>query len=1548
MKRLVWLVTVALVCALLPSEGGAWDTKAVHDVGWWGPYLDSQGGANEHSTISSLTLSAMGVDVFTIGPGSDNVFEISDWNATWFRDDLYLDSPRGDDVFTIVEERHLPSPAHFGGMPDYSWTVYDWINKHRYCPPVPAGMVDSFLLDRLSDEPCHAFKGWMGVLNANHFGTQAKLTYLKAHATAMSLARRANDMRQRLLQQPGAYEEYRRFVQEAELEALLYEGYAQHYLQDRWSVGHMWERWGSSDLNDLSDPRPEPNLVIGSFAGLIHGAQGLTTVPDPMCSPILEDGTVVPMQFSQAAGTPLDGIGDYRLTENVTGTGSAPFGLGNFDGYSYDVRPQMSQMLECSKRGWAEVIRSFAQGDDGAYGAWEIVLDPSTTPPPSRRVDDRDCWENWATNRSFYAGLHGSVYNPATLARMGLTFLDGTFGLGDAGDFRPDTIEVFWDLWRWSRDDPNGTQAASGDFSGLLGAAPGGSYDVASWLEPEDFENLPEVDESTGGDRRAIFGFFNRAHADYFCDEDLFAFVIDETRGSEQPTDQAFCRYFADRAYKGTRPEYGGAHVEKRETDAVPDAPGVLIPIDPICGHYGLTESGDDRDAIPYYVHPGYVSDPGQRMSVSPVTGSNSAELGYLTVSNWCDRVPVIDVDNERDIAATVHFDDDSVVLTGMNFGVLPGQVFLYDSAQTELEVRSWSEGTLELSLPGDLGGASADLPDGSSLAHLFVVAGDAPRRSSVGLAYLRILPTSARAPVVTDVQFVPAAAVPDDTVRVEVTVVDPEGDLGGSTTVTVVSDIFAATPKVFTAADGTSIGPDTVLFAGDVAVAWPRNDRSSCAPATWEAQAFATDDIDFDPALAPDALTGPTFDTVASIDNVAPTVACDHDEEQVLAAAPGEPLPDLFFPVTDGNNDGLCLELHASAINVSGVQPFGLLTEPPLTSAAFEAGVSDPTTGLTTFRMEPVSIDYPHSDNDDPGDEPYVITVSATDDAGLSLGGVNRRCAADTPEPTVLVRVLNRPPLVVTGRSSHHAVHPGRTIEVTFTAEVDDPNTFVDVVSVVLDASEIGGPADAILTQVVGSATWAATVGVTPPDEQGPRNVTLTAIDDDGESSHPFTVVIEIGNLPPIWGGGGYAASIDPLLPPEAWSQPGYQLYECDPVRIGTIFIDPNHDALDVKCIIEGEGRRTELRMTRSSGTNVWTTDTMAPAAGTYTVSFKATETSVTPPLSTEAQCCTMEVLPRPDGCDPRTCIGDGVVRQISTGGRAVSVSSEGYAVYVGGSAGEAGMRTLFVHDLCANGVWSLDLPVGAFVSGKPQIGNGEVIWSDDRAARNDYRLYSWAYSTPGASTGPFLDYEATQTTPSVGDGVLAWVEDVAGEGRYVHAMALPGGVPQRVADAPTALFVDVRFGADAGRVSWLDDANALHVAQAPGWVDTVVMLDRTLTNTVGLSLDDATLAVDDFETTSGRFEIFLVDLATGAVTQLPGGASGRTRPYLEGPLTVFEELIGPFGPEQKIVLYDPGATVPARDLSDGTTRASSPTMEGSFIAWSEEGVGVFAVQLP
>jgi von Willebrand factor type A domain len=677
MRRLSLLIAYfAMIATWAPVPASAWDTRVItceEDDKSCAPWLSIyRGGASgsiaEHTRISDLALQQLGLrDLF--GKQGSAKLEITDLNVSWLRRDhfegalAFGDDPNGE---TLLEERRIPAPANFTGVPDYSYSVLDWLNKNSYCPP--------FASESYTDG-CHKFVGWLGGFNSPHFGSQATAMYKRYHALALDMAGRAQRLRARLGRGPEK-DVHEDIVKEMEIEALAFEGFAQHFLQDRWAMGHMWERWGAGDAAQMgiaaSKIRMGHLLGIGAAAGLLHGSEAVINdqrgivetidrvtgvrrfldAADPMSSPVIRDGVVVPMEWRHAgegaSGDNNPGVGDERFNdlylEQLTGSGQFGSGYGGIVQRSEDLKfsaaRQFNEMMTCSKAGWAEVVRAFGQHPEGGYGAHRAPLSGSA---PSFAINDQaSCWDMWATNEAMYTGL----MDDGNLPIKYLALLGGSSALGMVVG-RTGLVTMAGKMWIKKFGDPKGTGLATGEIGELADISTADKYSLPKYALPARVEDLVE-EEPVGIDRQTLYGAFNRAHSDYWCDnlEDKLA----PLRGSDKEHEQQVCRYLADFAYQGTGETYRGQQARERLFEG--------RPVRSICAVQGMEET-EERDSLPFTLKPGYVP----RETAEPV------ENAYTTpeVENWCDMVPVLDLDPTEEVA------NEDVIVT-----IEPGQTDVY------------------------------------------------------------------------------------------------------------------------------------------------------------------------------------------------------------------------------------------------------------------------------------------------------------------------------------------------------------------------------------------------------------------------------------------------------------------------------------------------------------------------------------------------------------------------------------------------------------------------------------------------------------------------------------------------------------------------------------------------------------------------------------------------------------------------------------------------------------------------------------------------------
>ncbi|WP_394693524.1 hypothetical protein [Hyphobacterium sp.] len=683
----------------------AWDTRVITNNAWQAIYQEAPSTTlPEHTHVSDTTfdyLDSSGQLRGLFGRGGSATLDVVDLNASFFRvDELLGVAPVGDDPATDVEERRIPPPGLFAGLPDYSYGLYDWLNKNTTCPAFSDGNYAW---------RCHEFLGWLGAMNSVHFGSQATDMYAHHHRNALALARRAREMRASMTDvEREAYEDE---LREAELLALAYEGYAQHFLQDRWAMGHMWERWGAPDPQQEPDNLPD-YIAIGGLSGLIHGAEALIndypvlevllTRADSMSSPVAGPGnTAIPMNYRHVRdgedGPVTPGIGDERFQDALNGR----FSLNRYEpdrrDQNLNVQTQMDGLMECAGAGWSEVIRELGPGENGGYGIYGANLDESA--PDFAIIDQDDCWNMWATNESMMIGLLGPN------AGQSLAMIAATdFAVSDLGPDvgintdgvvvgpRSEFVALAGRLWLYGRDDPNGTQVARGEMTSfaqslgslfgqeeqlnpntIWGFQEGGAYSLPDYAEPIGLITegnggqvavLAEID-ARGRDIQTLYGAFTGAQSDYWCEH---RDVLEELRMEPTARNRELCERLAGRMYQGIHPDYGGPNTESREYEGQP--------VRSMCQIRNAGVESDNSDDVnnPYWLDQGYL----------PMEPDRQSYEGTFTdidaVVNWCARVPVITLSStpelrDENVAAVLFTDEDELVLEGYDFGVEPGQV---------------------------------------------------------------------------------------------------------------------------------------------------------------------------------------------------------------------------------------------------------------------------------------------------------------------------------------------------------------------------------------------------------------------------------------------------------------------------------------------------------------------------------------------------------------------------------------------------------------------------------------------------------------------------------------------------------------------------------------------------------------------------------------------------------------------------------------------------------------------------------------------------------
>lgn len=407
-------------------------------------------------------------------------------------------TPAPFDEATRLRFRHV-TPGELTQLPDWSYALWDWASGHETCPLAGASDVTD----------CHDFAAHMGPVNANHFVPQAQGTYAHYHALALGRAADCAALKTKL---GAAASRFDAFLKACELEALAFEAVGQHFLQDAWSMGHMWQRWGGASLADFPGADVEAQrdraVLVALVSGLFHGArsvlQRLPTwtgydVNDAMCAPWAD------VRFMTAGGTLAQGVGDNYLLL------MAPFSANAL----YDVQSQT--FFSCAASGLLEVYRAAGELHGAATpGAGLVSVDPTSA----------TCFGQRATNAAM---ARGAAVNLKVGGLQATIPLDGRMvtklvpevakSQGKVPVSKAVRTEFRLGLTRFvtmarirAKEEPLGTDVADGQWGDLLGAKPNGQYpQVAPYLDPP----LPwaQADDKALPLRR----LFHRAHAADWC-----------------------------------------------------------------------------------------------------------------------------------------------------------------------------------------------------------------------------------------------------------------------------------------------------------------------------------------------------------------------------------------------------------------------------------------------------------------------------------------------------------------------------------------------------------------------------------------------------------------------------------------------------------------------------------------------------------------------------------------------------------------------------------------------------------------------------------------------------------------------------------------------------------------------------------------------------------------------------------------------------------------------------------------------------------------------
>jgi hypothetical protein len=417
---------------------------------------------SEHASITKLTAERAGIagshifDPFWVRYATSNTYVASPVRLT--KDEgLTPDSSRyfvaqslaptlgpGD----IIHATRSVSPYEFTQVPDFASSVADWAAGNERCPL--AGYYGAY--EGPSNDGCHQFAMALGAVNVTHFKPLNRWMWNYYHELAKARMGECRPLVAAIssyttnwiydnLYDFDPFSIYATEAHECAREAWLYEMWAQHFLQDAWSTGHMWYRWGKASITDVDylldgenredvpplNQAPRRAIIAGmvsSISGMVHGAKALAVkvleknpnlakvfdnprlVDDPLNGPFyFVDDKPVHIEWWMQGAT-YNGGGDlfWRPASNRSGS--------VYD--DADFAEQRQRLLNCGAKSLLEIYRASQSLAADLFGAEEPTdlggaLDTIT-------LQDNYCWGQLATNDSMLhsIGVSSAVYGKNT------------------------------------------------------------------------------------------------------------------------------------------------------------------------------------------------------------------------------------------------------------------------------------------------------------------------------------------------------------------------------------------------------------------------------------------------------------------------------------------------------------------------------------------------------------------------------------------------------------------------------------------------------------------------------------------------------------------------------------------------------------------------------------------------------------------------------------------------------------------------------------------------------------------------------------------------------------------------------------------------------------------------------------------------------------------------------------------------------------------------------------------------------------------------------
>lgn len=392
---------IALALFLGPRPAAAWTSGPEETPGpqearnVWSWARAKSAPANEHAELLKRAFEQAGLPA-PLFPSPSEPFKarvFTEGGTTNGGLPSFIPAPLSNAKAIATRSYTLPG---FAALPDHSYALWDWASGNERCPIDTVAGTD---LDGEAPEvACHTFSSHLGILNSTHFPPQSENTYRWYHTLALKRAEECKTLDDNfkaavIHTNPDQWVLIDAMVKECEREALVIEAVGQHFLQDAWAMGHMWERWGTPFLSgftnvdessSIKEERRARGVFVAAVAGLIHGADSLLRkIPLVEGGDQMSFGRSRDVNWRQLPGDPLQGIGDIYADLL-------------FSDSDLDYAIQSSRLLNCSASGVIEVYSKTAMVSGESTG--RATVNPVGPECFSQRATNLAIWEGFGVN----------------------------------------------------------------------------------------------------------------------------------------------------------------------------------------------------------------------------------------------------------------------------------------------------------------------------------------------------------------------------------------------------------------------------------------------------------------------------------------------------------------------------------------------------------------------------------------------------------------------------------------------------------------------------------------------------------------------------------------------------------------------------------------------------------------------------------------------------------------------------------------------------------------------------------------------------------------------------------------------------------------------------------------------------------------------------------------------------------------------------------------------------------------------------------------------